>query len=61
MVIRYKKVSSSEREDSYSCTLEVHEIVSAEGEQNKSPSQRDKSVDEALDALVEAKKKEKGY
>jgi hypothetical protein len=59
MVIRFKKVASSEREDSYSCTLEVHEIVSTEGDKEASAPKRES--DAALDALVEKKLKERGY
>lgn len=62
MVIRYKKVASSEREDNYTCTIEVHKLVSVEGEDDvETPSKRDKSAEEALDSIVAAKKKEKGY
>lgn len=60
MTIRYKKIESSERGEKYSCTFEVHEIISAQGEADESPSKRDRSSDDALDRLAAAIKKEKG-
>lgn len=59
MVIRYKKARSTEEKDgSYSCTVEVQEIVSVEAKENKAPSKRDKSGEEALDAHMAAREKE---
>lgn len=61
MTIRYKKVSSSESEDErgsrYSCTIDVHEIVSAESDEVEAPSKRDRSAEESLDRLMDEKKK----
>jgi hypothetical protein len=61
MVIRYKKVATSERDGKYSCTVEVHELISATGDEPEAPSKRDKSGEEALDDLAEKKAKERGY
>lgn len=61
MTIRYKKIESSERNEKYSCTFEVHEIISAQGEADESPSKRDRSAEEALDVLAAEVKKGKGY
>jgi len=63
MTVRYKKVSSSESENEksgprYSCTIEVHEIVSAESDEVESPTKRNRESEDALDALVEEKHKE---
>ena len=52
MVVRYKKTSSSQREDKsgehYSCTIEVQEIISVGGKEMEKPA---KSYDEAGPAL----------
>lgn len=61
MVIHYKKVASSEREGKYSCTFEVHKIVSATSDEPDAPSKRDKSAEDALDDLAEQKSKERSY
>ena len=61
MVIRYKKVALSERDGKYSCTFEVHELVSVDGDEPEAPSKRDKSGEDALDELAEKKSKERGY
>lgn len=61
LTIRYKKIASSEREESYSCTIEVHEIVSAEGDEVDAPAKSDRSAEEALDVLAATLKKEKKY
>jgi hypothetical protein len=63
MVIRYRKVGSSEHgsgeKTRYTCDIAVHEIVSAEADEVEAPSKRDKSAEESLDAL--AKEKAKDY
>lgn len=60
MVVRYKKVASSERDGKYSCTFEISEIVSVDGEKEvNAPSKRDKSGEEALDDLAEKRFKER--
>lgn len=61
MVIRYRKVATSERDGRYSCTFEVHELVSVTGDDPEAPSKRDKSGEDALDDLAEQKSKERGY
>jgi hypothetical protein len=59
MVIRYKKARGTEEKDgSYSCTVEVQEIVSVEAKKTEAPSKRDKSAEEALDAHMAAREKE---
>lgn len=59
MVVRYKKVrSSEEKDDSYSCTVEIQEIVSVEAKKSEAPSKRDKSGEEALDEHMAAREKE---
>lgn len=60
MVIRFKKVGYSERNEHHTCEFEVHEIVSVDGDVEP-PTKRDTSADEALDTLADALKKEKGY
>lgn len=62
MTIRYKKTSSSmskgSKGESYSCTVEVQEIVSADGKKGAdAPSKRDKSAEENLDRLMSEKEK----
>lgn len=66
MVIRYKKIRSSVDEKArkgrrYSCTLEVREIVSAEGEkesaESDAPSKRDTRTGDALDKLAAERSK----
>lgn len=57
MTIRYKKTSSAmskgSKGESYSCTIDVQEIVSAEGKKGaEAPSKRDKSAEESLDKLM---------
>ena len=64
MVIRYRKVGSSEHGSGenmrYTCDIAVHEIVSAKADEEvEAPSKRDKSAEESLDAL--AKEKAKDY
>lgn len=66
MVIHYKKIGSSEHGQGddmrYSCDLEVHKIISVEGEkQPNAPSKRDKSAEDSLDALAAEKSKQKDY
>lgn len=61
MVIRYKKVATSERDGKYSCTFEVHELVSVTDDEPEAPSKRDKSGEEALDELAKNKATERGY
>lgn len=59
MVVKYKKVRSTEEKDgSYTCTVEIQEIVSVESKKSEAPSKRDKSAEEALDAHMAAKEKE---
>lgn len=59
MTIKFKKISSEMREgkngDKYSCTIEVRKIVSMYGEKDDAPSKRDRSAEEALDALAAEK------
>lgn len=62
MTIRYKKTHSAVTESEkfgpqYSCTIEVHEIVSAESDEVEAPSKRDRSAEESLDKLMDEKKK----
>lgn len=62
MTIRYKKthssVSESDRtEPHYSCTIEVHEIVSAESDEVEAPTKRNRDSEDALDKLMDEKKK----
>lgn len=63
MTIRYKKVSSSMSESErdgkrYSCCIEAHEIVSVDGEEVEAPSKRSRDAEDALDKLMDEKKKE---
>jgi hypothetical protein len=58
ITFRYKKVGSSERNDDYSCTLELHKIEAVGGDSSESKEQ---TPEQALDALAAALKKEKGY
>ena len=62
MTIRYKKVSSSESESEdngprYSCTIKIHEIVSADGEEVEAPTKKNSESEDALDKLMDEKKK----
>jgi len=60
MTIRYKKVRTSMDKKSdkpYSCTLEVREIVSAEGEKDDSPTKKYDEAGPALDKLAASKVK----
>lgn len=62
MTIRYKKVNSSQSESEddgprYSCTIEVHELVSADGEEVESPTKKNSESEDALDKLMDEKKK----
>lgn len=63
MTIKFKKISSEMREgkngDRYSCTIEVHKIVSMYGDEKDAPYKRDKSAEESLDALAAKRMKEK--
>lgn len=65
MTIRFKKISSEEREDEdgdshYSCTIQVHEIVDAYSDEPDAPARsRSKETGEALDALRDSKRKSK--
>ncbi len=64
MVIEYETSRKSDDRNRdpdrrYSCTICVKKIVSAEGEKDLRPSQRDTSTEDALDAL--AKEKEGEY
>lgn len=63
MTIKFKKTSSEMREgkngDRYSCTIEVQKIVSMYGSEKDAPYKRDKSAEEALDALAAKRTKEK--
>lgn len=61
VTFRYKKIENSEREGSYSCTFEMHELVSVESDEVKAPSKRDKSAEDALDDLAEKRAKERSY
>lgn len=56
MVIQYKKVGYSSRNGKHTCDLEVHKVISADETKGPSaPSKRDKSAEEALDALAKEK------
>jgi len=62
MTVRYKKVSSSESRNEksgprYSCTIEVYKIVSAESDEAESPTKRNSESEDALDKLMDEKKK----
>lgn len=62
MTIKYKKVRSSVDKKAakgkrYSCTLEVHKIISAEGEKDDSPTKRDTRTGDALDKLAKERSK----
>jgi len=62
MVIRYCKVKSDDdtrrpADKQYSCTIGVEEIVSVKAVKSEAPATRDKSAEEALDALAEEKSK----
>lgn len=63
MEIRYRKVRSSYDKKSkkpYSCTIEVMEIIEAEGdEEDEAPTKKDTSAEDALDALAREKMKGK--
>jgi len=65
MVIRYRKVRSSVDKKSdkpYSCTLEVREIVSAEGsDEDESPSKKYDEAGEAMDRHMAEKMKSSDY
>ena len=66
MVIKYKKVGSSESTDRsgktrYSCTVEVHEIKSVEYEKPEAPAKSYDEAGDALDKLAAKKMKEEGY
>lgn len=67
MKIRYRKVRSSvdkRSKNPYSCTLEVREIISAEGKKDDADETPTKKYDEAgdaLDKLANEKTKSKGY
>lgn len=67
MKIHFCKTSSSvsERDGNkrYSCTVEVKKILDVEAEKDDSPTKRDRSNEDALDAIMEAvmkKKKKRG-
>jgi hypothetical protein len=55
MTVKYKKVSSTTRETDgkkvYECTLEIQELISAEGSDEGEDESPTKSYDEAGDAL----------
>lgn len=55
MTIRYKKTSSSMSEGKsgkhYSCTVEVHKIVSAESSDPEAPSKSNRETENALDKI----------
>lgn len=65
MLIKYRKVSSSESENDegemrYSCTIEVQEIVSAKSDEDvEAPAGHDRETEDALDALAREKVKAK--
>lgn len=64
MTIRYKVSRKSEdakrpKDRRYSCTIEVVEIVSAQGEKDRSPSKKYNDAGDALDALAKEKYEEK--
>lgn len=68
MVIKYRKVRSSvdkKTDKPYSCTLEVREIVSANGKKEESdeaaPTKKYDEAGDALDKLANEKSKSKGY
>lgn len=62
MTIRYCKVKSDHdtrrpADKQYSCTIGVEEIVSVKAVKSEAPATRDKSAEEALDALAAEKSK----
>jgi hypothetical protein len=62
MTIRYRKTHSSVSEGDksdpqYSCTIEAREIVSAESDEAESPTKRNSESEDALDKLMDEKKK----
>lgn len=64
MVIRYKKVRTAMDAKSskpYSCTVEVREIVSAEGEKDDAPSKKYDEAGPALDKLAAEKNSKTEY
>jgi hypothetical protein len=62
MVIKYNKVRTSYDKKSkkpYQCTIEVKEIVSANGEKGvEAPAKSDRTTEDALDGLLKKKQKE---
>lgn len=64
MKIRFKKVRSAMDLNSakpYSCTIEVREIISAEGEKDDRPSKKYDEAGPALDKLAAEKSKTSDY
>lgn len=64
MEIRFKKVRSAMDLNSakpYSCTIEVREIISAEGEKDDRPSKKYDEAGPALDKLAAEKSKSSDY
>lgn len=64
MEIRFKKVRSAMDLNSakpYSCTIEVREIISAEGEKDDRPSKKYDESGPALDKLAAEKKSKTDY
>lgn len=63
MTVKFRKTSSSTSERDghkrYSCTVEVKKILNVEGEKDDSPTKRDTSGDDALDAIMVAVMKKK--
>ena len=64
MTIKYRvqksdKDTRRDEDSQYSCTIAVEEIISAKKNGVSAPAQRDKSAEEALDALAAQKEEEK--
>lgn len=59
ITFRYDTESETSRKGSYSCTLSLRSVVSADGEKDARPSKRDTSAEDALDALAKEKSKAK--
>jgi hypothetical protein len=62
MTIRYCKVRSDDdtgrpEDKRYSCTIGVEEIISYKAVKSEAPASRDKSAEDALDALAAEKSK----
>lgn len=63
MTVRFRKTSSgmSERDGrtQYNCTVEVHKILDVKERDDEAPTRKHRGAEEALDALLVMKMKEK--